>query len=111
MNALSQIRAPLRYPESRAKPHVASGLDDAALHHRQKIVAAFETRDVRDDIAGDNQEVGEFSWLHGADLVAPAEDFSAGFGRAPDGGERIDADAADEEGEFAGVVARSEERR
>lgn len=82
-----------------------AGFFDAGLHDGDEFFAVLEERDVFQDIAIDDEEIGEFSGFDGADFPFAAEDFGSGSGGAGDDLEGIEADVFDEEFEFAGIVA------
>ena len=46
-------------------------LDHSPLHHREEPRAIFEQGDVGQDVAVDDQEIGELARLDGAELLAP----------------------------------------
>lgn len=56
-------------------------------------------------VAVDDEEVGEFARLEGAEFVVGSHDLSAGFGGAGDDFQGGESNILDEEDQFAGVIA------
>ena len=57
----------------------SAGFDGAALDHRDESLAIFEQRDVGDNVAVDDEHVGQLAWFQRAELIAAAHNFRAGF--------------------------------
>jgi lysophospholipase L1-like esterase len=79
-------------------------LDHTPLHHREEPRAVFQHGDVGQDIAVDDQDVGELAGLDGPELVDAAHDLGAGLRGAGDHFHRRQPDVLDEEGQLLGVI-------
>ena len=92
-------------------PVELAGFDDAALHDGDETLAVFQKRNVPDDVAVDDQHVGQFAGLERAEFVAAPHDFGAGFRRALDRFQRREADVVHEEASAPWRSRRAGSRR